>query len=145
ERWFSANGWTPFDFQRQAWRSYLHGESGLVHAPTGTGKTYAVWLGPIAECLYQSGGANDTDLPRRARAAAPAPSLQILWITPLRALANDTAENLRVALAGLGIPWTVELRTSDTSVAIRKRQRSTLPPALITTPESLSVMLSYPG
>src|SRR4030095_12085025 len=100
----------------------------------GTGKTYAVWLGPLAEWLNE-----------RRPAPDPRLGLRVLWITPLRALANDTAENLQKALDGLNIPWKLELRTGDTSATIRKRQRTELPPTLITTPESLSVMLSYPG
>jgi ATP-dependent Lhr-like helicase len=47
EAWFSCRGWTPFEFQRETWRAYLNGESGLVHAPTGMGKTYAVSAGSL--------------------------------------------------------------------------------------------------
>jgi len=131
ERWFTQRGWSVFDFQRETWQAYLHGKSGLVHAPTGTGKTYAVWLGPVAEAI--------------ARDEAKQKELRVLWITPLRALANDTAENLRTAAVGLGVPWSIELRHGDTSASVRARQRKQLPHALITTPESLSLLLSYPG
>jgi ATP-dependent Lhr-like helicase len=134
EQWFAARGWTPFDFQRQTWHAYRTGESGLVHAPTGMGKTYAVWLGPLLEYLSESSRARDSGLP-----------LRVLWITPLRALANDTATNLQAAVDALNIPWQIQLRTGDTTQTLRKKQRAQLPPALITTPESLSVMLSYPG
>lgn len=137
ETWFSRNGWTPFEFQRQTWRAYLEGRSGLVHAPTGMGKTYAVWLGTLAEWLHEqsiSHNGSDRNMP-----------LRVLWITPLRALAADTAENLRSAVKGLGIPWNIELRTGDTSSSVRQRQRKQLPATLITTPESLSVLLSYPN
>jgi len=48
ESWFAANGWKAFDFQREVWRAYLAGESGLVHSATGSGKTLAAWLGPLA-------------------------------------------------------------------------------------------------
>lgn len=160
ECWFAQSGWTPFAFQRETWRAYLAGRSGLVHAPTGTGKTYAVWLGPLAEWLSQhsrteiDGSSRSGDASNAGRRAATparnekdgyASPLRVLWITPLRALANDTAENLRAALTALDIPWTVESRTGDTSQAVRRRQRKSLPEALITTPESLSVLLSYPG
>lgn len=135
ENWFFTKGWRPFEFQRRTWRAYLNGDSGLVHAPTGMGKTYAVWLGPLAEWLHEQTYCTfESGLP-----------LGILWITPLRALAKDTAHNLQTAVDGLGIPWKIELRTGDTSQTLRKKQRVQLPPALITTPESLSVMLSYPG
>src|SRR6201999_4547084 len=87
----------------------------------------AVWLGPVLE---------DLALPD-AR-----PGLRVLWITPLRALANDTQTNLREALLGLGSSWSVAMRTGDTSIAQRQRQLRKPPQALITTPESLSVLLS---
>ena len=76
--------------------------------------------------------------PRRSTA----PPLRVLWITPLRALAADTEEALRQPLVDLGIPWTLESRTGDTSAAMRARQARRLPTALVTTPESLSLMLS---
>ncbi|MGH7130508.1 MAG: ligase-associated DNA damage response DEXH box helicase [Phycisphaerales bacterium] len=128
QAWFDSRGWKPFPFQLDAWRAYAQGRSALIHAPTGTGKTLAAWLGPVMEAL---------DHPDRSR------QLRVLWLTPLRALANDTAESLQAALEGVGLKWTVELRTGDTSQAKKKRQRETMPHCLITTPESLSVMLSY--
>ena len=127
ERWFGTHGWTPFAFQREVWRAYLDGESGLVHAATGTGKTLAAWMGPVIEAL------ND---------ARQAPGLRVLWITPLRALAADTAEALIQPLRDLGLDWTLETRTSDTPSAIRTRQSRRLPNVLLTTPESLSILLS---
>ena len=157
ERWFAAKGWTPFEFQRETWHAYLHGQSGLVHAPTGMGKTYAVWLGPLIERLNKVQSPNSQNAKgQRPNSTNRTPKgaldfddldfgLSVLWITPLRALANDTATNLQAALDALDIPWHVQLRTGDTSQTVRKKQRMQLPPALITTPESLSVMLSYPG
>ena len=128
DAWFAARGWTPFPFQRAAWAAYLAGESGLIHAATGTGKTYAAWFGPVAEAL--------------SHGDAGPPGLRVLWITPLRALAADTAAALQAPLASLGLPWRVETRTGDTSAAIRARQRRQLPEALVTTPESLSLLLA---
>jgi ATP-dependent Lhr-like helicase len=139
EGFFSNHAWTPFPFQREVWSAYLGNESGLVHAATGTGKTYAVWLGPLAEWLTAAGA--DIKRPRRV-ARNTAPPLRVLWITPLRALAADTEAALRLPLAELGIPWTLETRTGDTSAARRARQRERLPTALITTPESLSLLLT---
>lgn len=133
EAWFAARGWEPFAFQRQVWRAYLAGESGLIHAATGTGKTYAAWLGPVLEWLAAHPDASPKP---------PAPPLRVLWITPLRALAADTEEALRAPLADLGLPWTLESRTGDTSSAVRSRQRTRLPTALVTTPESLALLLS---
>ncbi|HET9471377.1 MAG TPA: DEAD/DEAH box helicase, partial [Usitatibacter sp.] len=129
EAWFAANGWRAFDFQREVWKAYLDGESGLVHSATGSGKTLAAWLGPLAEWTQEGGGDK-------------APALRVLWITPMRALAADTAVSLDGAVRGLGLPWTVGLRTGDTSSAERAKQSRRLPSALVTTPESLSLMLS---
>jgi ATP-dependent Lhr-like helicase len=168
-QWFASKGWSPFEFQRRAWKAYRAGASGLVHAPTGMGKSYAVWLGPLAEWLETAGDRaqgigdraqgtadrrnNDAGQQGRrqagrtgtaqARAAETVP-LQVLWITPLRALANDTAQTLLAPIESLHLPWTVELRTGDTSASVRKRQRERLPSALVTTPESLCLLLSYP-
>ena len=133
--WFSKRGWSPFPFQRETWTASRRGESGLVHAPTGLGKTYAVWGGPVTEWLEQN-----RDRKRWPKQPEP---LRVLWLTPLRALANDTLKSLREPLNDLGIPWTVELRTGDTSSASRQRQRVRFPTALVTTPESLSLLLSH--
>jgi ATP-dependent Lhr-like helicase len=140
ERWFAARGWRPFDFQREVWSAYDAGESGLIHAATGTGKTLAAWWGPLLEWLDESGaaGASRASKPRRSSA----PPLRVLWITPLRALAADTLESLAAPVRDLGIPWTLESRTGDTPAAVRARQRKRLPTALVTTPESLSLLLT---
>jgi ATP-dependent Lhr-like helicase len=143
EQWFASRGWTPFDFQREVWRAYRTGESGLVHAATGTGKTLAAWGGPIGEWLdEQSIKARRADGARSPVRRDRAPALRVVWITPLRALAADTEEALRAPLVDLGIPWTLESRTGDTSPAVRARQQRRLPTALITTPESLTLLLT---
>ncbi len=133
ERWFASRGWRIFDFQREAWRAYAAGDSGLIHAPTGSGKSLAAWLGPVLDWMERAGDAENA-----------APPIQVLWVTPLRALAADTEANLKLPLDALGLPWRVESRTGDTGQAARARQRRQLPSALVTTPESLSLMLSYP-
>lgn len=135
ERWFTDRGWSPFPFQRDVWAAYQRGESGLIHAATGTGKTYAAWLGPVLEALEAG------DAPRSPVERRDADSLRVLWITPLRALAADTMQALQAPIADLGLPWTVEARTGDTSAAQRARQRDRLPTALVTTPESLALLL----
>ena len=135
ERWFTENGWEPFAFQRDVWRAYADGASGLIHAATGTGKTYAAWMGPIRSWL-----ASNPAAPSQKKRSAHAP-LQVLWITPLRALAADTETALRAPIEALGIPWTIESRTGDTADKVRKAQRERLPSALITTPESLELLL----
>jgi ATP-dependent Lhr-like helicase len=139
ESWFADNGWNAFEFQREVWRAYLAGESGLVHSATGSGKTLAAWLGPLAEWLEELKLG-----PGLRRGDGAAPPLRVLWITPMRALAGDTVISMERALKGLGLPWTVGLRTGDTSSAERARQARKLPSALVTTPESLSLLLSQP-
>ena len=130
EQWFASHGWTPFAFQRDVWSAYAAGKSGLIHAATGTGKTYAAWFAPLLEAL------------KTERGARKAPGLKVLWITPLRALAADTLEALSLPVEELELNWRVETRTSDTTTAVRARQRRQLPTALITTPESVSLLLS---
>src|SRR5690606_22865399 len=137
-RWFESRGWTPFGFQREVWAAYREGRSGLVHAATGTGKTLAAWIGPLAEGLEESPSAT-----AGGRRSVP-PPLRILWITPLRALAADTAAALADPLEASGLPWTLETRTGDTPASVRARQSTRLPTALITTPESLSLQLTRP-
>ncbi len=133
EAWFAERDWQIFDFQREAWAAQARGESGLIHAPTGTGKTLAAWFGAVNAWLAQAEDAGAT------------PGLTVLWITPLRALAADTTQHLADSAAELGLNWTVERRTGDTKSHIKARQRKKLPSTLVTTPESLSLLLSYAG
>lgn len=131
ERWFDQHGWQIFPYQRKVWRAYQQGKSGLIHSPTGTGKTLAAWMATLLAHAHVGGNG-----------AKPAP-ITVLWITPLRALAVDTQHNLQKPVDELGIGWSVGLRTGDTKSAERVRQRKRLPSALITTPESFSLLLSY--
>lgn len=143
DEWFASKGWQAFLFQKQVWEAYLRGESGLIHASTGTGKTYAAWMGPLLEWLQeQSLPAEQPPTPSLRKPRDQAPPLRVLWITPLRALAADTAAALQAPVHDLGLPWTVEIRTGDTSASVKARQRKQLPTALVTTPESLSLLLS---
>lgn len=130
--WFHSKGYEPFRFQRQAWNAYLSGQNGLIHASTGTGKTFAAWMGPLIEILAQ----------RSTRKITSPLPLQVLWITPLRALANDTFDSLALPVLDMDLPMTVDIRTGDTTSSARARQKKRLPTALVTTPESLTVMLS---
>ena len=134
DAWYRKQKWREFPFQREARNAYLEGRDGLVHSATGTGKTLAVWLGPLQEWL------NENPV-WTAKTSVP---LRVLWITPLRALAQDTAAALAAPVAGLGLPWTVETRTGDTSSARKARQTKRLPTALVTTPESLTLLLTHP-
>ena len=144
-QWFAARDWRVFAFQRQTWRAMLAARSGLVHASTGSGKTYAVWWGALlrAQVAYKSGRTPSAKAVGRAsRHADAAPPLTILWITPMRALATDTFASLAQPLQALEPHWTIGLRTGDTPAAERARQNRRLPFALITTPESLSLLLA---
>lgn len=124
EAWFAARGWAPFPFQREVWAAMAAGESGLLHATTGSGKTYAVWMGALLRVHEGSG-------------------LQVLWITPMRALAADTTRALQLPLVELAPKgFDIGQRTGDTPSAERARQDRRLPGALVTTPESLSLMLT---
>lgn len=148
--WFASRGWTPFRFQLDAWRAYLEGRSGLVHAPTGMGKSLSVWMGPVIESLDEQpipGPALAERPASRSRASQrhSADPIRVLWITPMRALATDTVKSLVQPLADLGLGWTVEKRTGDTSASLKLKQRERLPTCLVTTPESLTLLLSYPA
>jgi ATP-dependent helicase Lhr and Lhr-like helicase len=127
EGWFAAHGWQPFAFQRAVWDHVAAGRSGLLHATTGSGKTYAVWFALLNRALA---------------GAVTGGGLRLLWLTPMRALAADTARALAEPLADLGLDWTVAVRTGDTESGERARQAKRLPEVLVTTPESLSLMLS---
>ncbi len=137
--WFALQQWKPFPFQKEVWQAVKAGESGLLHATTGAGKTYAVWFAALNR-FAKPGVAAPLDKPQK-RKPAMAP-LTVLWITPMRALAADTARALQAPLDDLHIHWSVGLRTGDTSGAERARQSRKLPTALITTPESLTLLLT---
>ncbi|MBA6067853.1 ligase-associated DNA damage response DEXH box helicase [Pseudomonas mosselii] len=134
--WFAERGWKPFAFQKEVWQAVDQGESGLLHAATGAGKTYAVWFAALDRFVQPAALTT-----RGARKPALAP-LTVLWITPMRALAADTAKALQAPLDALGIDWRVGLRTGDTGSAERARQGRRLPSALVTTPESLTLLLT---
>lgn len=133
--WFASRGWTPFAFQRRVWAAVGRGESGLLHASTGAGKTYAVWLAALRALARPA-------LPATGKRTPPPAPLQVLWITPMRALAADTARALQAPLDEMGLPWSVGVRSGDTGSAERARQARRLPSALITTPESLTLLLT---
>jgi len=126
EAWFDQQGWTPMAFQRQSWEAYLAGESGLIQVPTGSGKTYAAVMGPIAELLAEGNPGG----------------LRLLVITPLRALSRDLALAIEHPISTMDWPLRVGIRNGDTSSTERSRQLRTPPQILITTPESLCVLLA---
>lgn len=121
--WFHTNNWTPLPFQQEAWRAILSGKDGMICVPTGAGKTYAAYLPALANVESGKG-------------------TQILYITPLRALARDLEFALRRPVEALDLNIQVEKRTGDTTTAARKKQLKKPPEVLLTTPESLSLMLT---
>lgn len=121
----ARRGWTPWEFQQNAWNAYARGESGLINVPTGAGKTYAAYLGPLAELLDK-----------------PADGLAMLFVTPLRAVSRDVELALSLPVQELGARISIGSRTGDTKASVRARQRERLPNVLVTTPESLSLLLA---
>jgi len=132
--WFSDQGWKPFPFQLQAWSTYLDGGCGLVNAPTGSGKTYSLLLPAIAEGVERM----KTD-PKSCD------GVQLIWITPIRALAKEIHQSAERAVQALGAEWEVGVRTGDSTQKVKQAQKKKLPQILITTPESIHVMLSNKG
>ena len=124
--WFADQGWTPFPFQERAWTAYQDGKDGLIHVPTGAGKTYAAYLAALAEI-----------------ADNPGDGLRLLYLAPLRAMSRDIQKALQAPVDALDLPVTIESRTGDTSSSVKKRQKKRLPNVLITTPESLTLLMTY--
>ncbi|MCY7354004.1 MAG: ligase-associated DNA damage response DEXH box helicase [Lysobacter sp.] len=152
--WFKAQGWKPLPFQREVWQRYLDGESGLLHTPTGSGKTLAAFGGPLLEALASSAAIEKNRAPIAARAGrdgartrgrdGASGRIQVLWITPLRALATDTVRALREPIDALGLDWQVGMRTGDATARDKRLARAGKLDVLVTTPESLALLLSYP-
>ncbi|HUN50094.1 MAG TPA: DEAD/DEAH box helicase, partial [Candidatus Sulfotelmatobacter sp.] len=135
-RWFASRGWQPHAHQLETLAATAAGESVLLIAPTGGGKTLAGFLPALVELAAAP----------QARAGAGArrtSALHTLYISPLKALAVDVARNLQTPIAEMGLPISVETRTGDTPPARRTRQRIAPPDMLLTTPEQLALMLSY--
>ena len=127
EKWFKSNGWRPQDFQIDCWEHYNKGENLMLHAPTGTGKTYAIWGGILNEYF---------ELKEIKQ------GINIIWITPLRALAVEIQKSTQQLSSDLKTGIKVDLRTGDTPQSRRIKQNQNFPFGLITTPESLHVLLS---
>jgi ATP-dependent Lhr-like helicase len=124
--WFESMGWSAAEYQLSSWEAQQKKQHGLINAPTGSGKTYAALLPIIAR---YSGKSKKTT------------GLRALWITPIRALAREIELSAERAIQGMNSSLTVDIRTGDTSAAARTKQLERLPNILITTPESLHLML----
>ena len=128
--WFTSRNWVANEFQEQAWIKYYDGFSGIVNAPTGSGKTYALLLPIIIEYL------------ECIKVDSSISGLQCIWITPIKALAKEIKIASDRAANGLKCNWSCGIRTGDTSPSVREKQWENAPHLLITTPESLHVLMS---
>ncbi len=132
--WFEKRGWQPFPFQLQSWEAYLSGYSGMVNAPTGAGKTYSLAMPILMEFLQT---ASDRSSEKNG--------LQAIWITPIRALTREIQSAFQEAAGELGLQWQIAIRSGDTSSSDRQKQKRRPPEVLITTPESLHLLLAAKG
>lgn len=133
--WFKSQGWKPFPFQEESWDAFLAGKNGLLNAPTGSGKTYALWAGFVLDYIK-----NNPDFKTKHK-----PGLKAIWITPLRALSVEIAQAAQRFAEGMGTQLSVGIRTGDTPQAERAKQKRKMPDLLITTPESLQLLLTSKG
>ena len=131
--WLAAKGHHPFLFQEQTWQEIILGKSGLVNAPTGCGKTFSVFLGAVIDFINQHPDTYQTQIKS---------GLQLIWITPLRALAKDIGRAMEEVILELGMNWKVGIRNGDTTMSDRQKQKRQMPEVLIITPESLHLLLA---
>ncbi|WP_142454817.1 ligase-associated DNA damage response DEXH box helicase [Gracilimonas mengyeensis] len=131
--WFASKDWDIFPFQQEVWDAFLSGKNGLLNAPTGSGKTFALWMPNLIKWInkhpdnYQETTKN---------------GLKVLWITPLRALAKDIQKALQQSVDEMDIPWEIGRRTGDVSQSIKQKQNRKMPEVLITTPESVHILFA---
>ncbi len=131
--WLAAKGHHPFLFQEQTWQEIIDYKSGLVNAPTGCGKTFSVFLGGVINFINQ----HPDDYKTKTKSG-----LQLIWITPLRALAKDIGRAMEEVIMELGMNWRVGIRNGDTTISDRQKQKRQMPEVLIITPESLHLLLA---
>ncbi len=127
ERWFATRGWRPRRHQLEMLERAREGRHALLVAATGAGKTLAGFLPTLADLIE-----------------SPREGLHTLYVSPLKALAVDVQRNLLAPVEEMGLPISVETRSGDTPSDRKARQRARPPQILLTTPESLSLLLSYP-
>ncbi|WP_271784821.1 ligase-associated DNA damage response DEXH box helicase [Aquimarina algiphila] len=135
ESWFLQQNWKVFPFQKQAWKAFLQGKHGLLNAPTGSGKTYALWIPIVLNYIK-----NNPDYQTKHKKG-----LKAIWITPLRALSQEIKQAAERVTKDLNTQLTVGIRTGDTSQKERAAQKRSMPDLLITTPESLQLLLASKG
>jgi len=133
--WFQQQGWKPFPFQTQTWIAFLQGKNGLLNAPTGSGKTYALWLPIILNYIRKNPNYKTKHTP----------GLKAIWITPLRSLSVEIKQAAERVVNDLDIKMTVGIRSGDTTTGERAKQKEKMPDLLVTTPESLQLLLAAKG
>jgi ATP-dependent Lhr-like helicase len=131
--WFAARGWQARSHQLDMLAAADAGRHALLVADTGAGKTLAGFLPTLAAFC-----------PSRLAGAPPPEGLHTLYVSPLKALATDVQRNLVMPVEEMGLPVRIETRSGDTPSDRKARQRARPPHILLTTPESLSLLLSYP-
>lgn len=126
--WMAERDQHPFDFQKKAWSYYGQHYSGLLVAPTGFGKTYAIFLAVLIDYMNQP--------------ETYGKGLKLIWITPIRSLAKDLAKAMQEAIDSIGLDWKVSVRNGDTSIKEKALQKKNIPDILLLTPESLHLLLA---
>lgn len=132
ENWFKKQGWKAFPFQTQTWTAFLQGKNGLLNAPTGSGKTYALWFPIVLDYIKKN-----PDYKTKHKSG-----LKAIWITPLRALSVEIKQAAERIVSDLDTQMSVGIRSGDTSQSERNKQSKKMPDLLITTPESLQLLLA---
>ena len=127
DNWMNSKGWKPQKFQILAWKAILNGKNGLINAPTGSGKTLSL-IPAIVWSVVKSPKQNN--------------NLICIWITTLRSLSQQIKISIEDFISENNLPLSVGVRNGDTSIKERNNQRKKLPNILVTTPESLQLILS---
>jgi ATP-dependent Lhr-like helicase len=135
ETWFESKNWNAFPFQKKTWKSFLNGKHGLLNAPTGSGKTYALWVPIVLQYIKD----NPEYRTKHTK------GLKAVWITPLRALSVEIKQAAQRFADELETGLTVGIRTGDTTQSERAKQKRNMPDLLITTPESLMLLVASKG
>jgi ATP-dependent Lhr-like helicase len=150
--WFAGKGWVPRRHQVEMLAAARAGRNALLVAPTGAGKTLAGFLPTLVELVEQprssraksrGAGTDSSHTPLDYARDERVEGLHTLYVSPLKALAVDVQRNLLTPIAEMGLDIRVETRTGDTPADRKARQRVKPPQILLTTPESLSLLLSH--
>lgn len=131
--YFQSKGWSPFDFQLETWKDFMDGKSGILNAPTGSGKTFALWFPLLLDYVKNHPIDWKSERPN---------NIQMIWVTPLRALAQDIQMAMQEVCDSIGLPWKVAVRNGDTDTKSRQDLKKNPPQCLVTTPETLQILLS---